>query len=209
MKYQIYYGNNERSKLLINEIKEIIEVFSILNNISELEIIEVNEDFLGRAKSISKALSSLLDEKFIQLKWDKSKLIFNDNNHEYRTERWTLDYYKNKVSVEVAFNHEEGTSWNILKGILANKSNNISKNIDINYSVIITATNDLMRTGGFDTAIGTYEKYIKYLVAFDDIVNYPIILIGLNGLEEFYIKHNNVVNKKIGTINKRGQNYVV
>jgi hypothetical protein len=165
---------------------------------------EVHEGFLGRTKSISKALSSLIDEKFIHSKWEKSKLIFNDVGQEYRAERWTLDYFKNKVSVEVAFNHEEGTSWNIIKGILANRPNNISKNTNIDYTIIITATNDLMRTGGFDTAIGTYEKYIKYLIAFDEIVNYPIILIGLNGLDEFYIKHNNVVNKKIGTINKRG-----
>ena len=149
-------------------------------------------------------MSSLIDEKFNYSKWLKSKLIFNDVNQEYKSERWSLDYIKNKVSVEVAFNHEEGTSWNIIKGILANKSNKIRKNVNIEYTIIITATNDLMRTGGFDNAIGTYEKYIKYLVAFDEIVRYPIILIGLNGLDEFYIKHNNVVNKKIGTINKRG-----
>lgn len=203
MKYQIYYGNKE-NKFKINDIKEVNEVFSILDSITEDEIMEVHEGFLGRTKSISKALSTLIDEKFIYSKWGKSMLIFNDINQEYRTERWTLDYYKNRVSIEVAFNHEEGTSWNIIKGVLANKPNNISKNINVDCSIIITATNDLMRTGGFDTAIGTYEKYIKYFLAFDEIIKYPIILIGLNGLEQFYIKHNNLVNKKIGTINKRG-----
>lgn len=204
MKYQLYYGNNKDIRIQENNIKEVSEVFSILDSITEDEIMEVHKGFLGRTKSISKALSSLIDEKFVHTKWEKSKLIFNDDRQEYRTERWTLDYFKNRVSVELAFNHEEGTSWNIIKGILANKSNNIRKNTYIDYTIIITATNDLMRTGGFDTAIGTYEKYIKYLIAFDEIVKYPIILIGLNGLDEFYIKHNNVVNKKIGTIKKRG-----
>lgn len=204
MNFCIYYNKQSKFNNKLVNHHEISEVFSILENITEEELIEVNKSFLGRTKSISKALSIIISEKFRQSHWEENKLIFERSEKEFAKKRWSIDLYKKRTSVEVAFNHEEGSCWNILKGLLANKSNKFMKNISIDYSVIITVCNELRSTGGFDSSVGTYENYINYLNAFEEILDYPIILIGLSRIENFTIKHNRVLNKKIARIEKRG-----
>ena len=63
------------------------------------------------------------------------------------------------ISIEVAFNHSTVIAWNLIKPALASELNHVQKAIQTKIGVIITATNDMKVAGGFDSAIGTYEKF--------------------------------------------------
>ena len=66
---------------------------------------------------------------------------------------------------------------------------------------IITVTEDMKQKGGFDGAIGTFEKYLDYLKPLSTVLTSPIFLIGISAPKTFYIKHEkNERGSKIGEI---------
>ena len=99
----------------------------------------------------------------------------------------SLDYVKNKISIEVAFNHQEATAHNIMKPVLASELNHVKKDIQTELGLIIVATESLKKKGNFDSAIGTFEKFIEYFKPYNNIISIPIVLIGLDKPDDFYI----------------------
>ena len=53
--------------------------------------------------------------------------------------------------------------------------------------VIITATKELKKTGNFDNSAGTFDDYVELLKPYSFFIRCPMIIIGLEGLETFYI----------------------
>lgn len=205
MRYKITrYGLTNLSEEVRNKLEELIsEIAEQLLSIDDDEIVSEQEAFTGRTKSISKPLTNILEGRMIHNEWNKEVRIFQSSNKSYQSNRWSLDFEKDNISLEIAFNHEEGTAWNIIKGYISNKSKKIPKSITTIGSIIITATNDLKRIGGFDSSIGSFEKYQEYMGVLEELLEYPIILIGLEGPDTFLVKHKNVVNKKLAKIERR------
>lgn len=205
MRYKITrYGLTNLSEEIRSKLEELIsEVVEQLLSIDDDEIVSEQEAYTGRTKSISKPLTNILEGRMVHKEWNKEVRIFQSNIKSYQSNRWSLDFEKDGISLEIAFNHEEGTAWNIIKGYISNKSTKITKSITTNGSIIITATNDLKRLGGFDSSVGSFEKYNEYMRVFEELIEYPIILIGLEGPDTFLVKHKNVVNKKLAKIEKR------
>ena len=185
-----------------HELKEIIK------NISDNEIIE---KFMskgnGRGKSVSQAINSIIKDKLIDRNWRSEPNIFNpeDSNHpdpNPKSTRFRLDFAKNDLAVEVAFNHGEAISWNLLKPVLSSEMNYIQKEINTRIGVIITATSEMKIAGGFDNAVGTYEKYIRYLITMNTQLVSPLVIMGLNAPETFIIEHDDGKPKKGHVKNK-------
>ena len=66
---------------------------------------------------------------------------------------------------------------------------------------MITVTEDMKQKGGFDGAIGTFEKYLDYLKPLSTVLTSPIFLIGITAPKTFYVKHEqNKRGNKIGEI---------
>lgn len=183
-------------KPLWNEIKTAIE------NITDQDIIDNYLNRPNRGKSISASINQLLKEQFINMGWFAESPIFNDASYN-QNENWRLDYAKEDVSVEVAFNHSGVIAWNLLKPVLASELNHVEKAIQTRVGVIICATDDLRRAGGFDSAVGTYEKFLKHLPPLNNQLSVPLVIIGLEAPETFEIVH----QRKTGSTSKIG--YVV
>ncbi len=165
------------------------ELLNIVKNISDDDIITKHESYANkRPKSLSVAINELLKERFIEAGWESESAIFHDSRYS-KGSRWRLDFAKEDISIEVAFNHGEATAWNLIKPVLASELNHVEKNIQTQIGVIITAAQDMKEAGGFDSAVGTYEKFIDYLQPFQNILTVPILLIGLNRPETFEIAH--------------------
>ena len=49
---------------------------------------------------------------------------------------------------------------------LAIRPNIYRHNQRVDIGIIITATNQMKKTGGFDNSVGSFEKYIEYLKNF-------------------------------------------
>ena len=183
------------------------EIQTAIENITEQEIIDSfmskGED---RGKSISVAINELLKREFINFGWADESPIFQDpnynGNNKNEKDTWRLDFAKENISIEVAFNHSGVIAWNLLKPVLASELNHVQKAIQTQIGVIICATSDMRIAGGFDSAIGTYEKFIYHLPPLNNQLSTPLLIIGLEAPKTFKIIHRKKPGKntKIGIV---------
>jgi len=179
------------------------EIFSAIRGISDNDLIRHFE--AGPAsKSLSKSINALLRESLSGLGWSPESPIFQDDN--YSDRRWRLDFAKGPISVEVAFNHGEAIPWNLLKPVLASRLNHVRKAIQTEVGIVICATEALKFAGNFDSAVGEFEKFKRYLNPMQEVLNAPILLIGLEAPETFHVEGRRVGNRVIGTV-VRHENY--
>lgn len=174
------------------------ELQRTISELSDESIIDYFNRLHGGQKSISKAINYLLDERLSEIGWDRQSAIFNAEG--YSNKNWTLDFAKYPISVEVAFNHGEAISWNLLKPVLASELNHVEKAIQTRAGVIICATDELKREGGFDSAVGTYEKFLRYLNPMRNQLTVPMVIIGLRAPETFRIRVTRERRIKIGHV---------
>lgn len=173
--------------------QEFIDVFQELTDaitsISDKEIANhFNAIERSGKKSISQSINALIKERLGQ-SWNPEAPIFQDS--EYSGETWRLDFAKEPISVEVAFNHGGDIAWNLLKPVLASELNHVEKLIQTRVGVIICATKALKKRGGFDSAIGDYEKFLRYLKPLQNVLTTPILFIGLEPPESFRLDAKN------------------
>jgi len=174
------------------------EIKNVIENINDQMIIEKFQERHSNQKSISRSINELLKESFILLGWQEESPIFQES--EYIGDTWRLDFAKENISMEVAFNHGSVVAWNLLKPVLASELNHVKKAIQTKIGVIICATQELKIAGGFDSAVGSYEKYLNYLTPLNNQLSIPLAIIGLKAPESFYIKHIRENGRNIGHV---------
>lgn len=176
------------------------EVKEVITSITEQELI-TQFPISKNTKSISAAVNNLLKKKFIAKGWLAEAAIFQDPEYSDKKETaWRLDFAKEQISVEVAFNHGEALAWNLTKPILASEMNHVRKAIETKIGVVILATEEFKKAGAFDSAVGEYEKAIRYLKPMHTLLTVPLVLIGLKAPKTFKIETHKEGNKNIGKI---------
>jgi Restriction endonuclease BglII len=177
------------------------EITSVIESITDADMIAEFTDNASRGnkqKSISYVLNALLKERFEALDWAPESFIFAEG--EYRSSNWRLDFAKHDISVEVGFNHGEAVAWNLIKPVIASELNHVKKAIQTSAGVVIAATENLKQAGGFDSAVGTYEKYVQYLKPLQQILSVPMVIVGLEMPASFHIEHVVEGPRKVGRI---------
>ncbi len=200
MKYKIHSFRHAEIILNHEPTFSIVwnELLVAIDSVTDIEIIEHHENNPRLAKSISESINNLLKVKLVALGWNEESYIFQDD--EYSGNRWRLDFAKDSISVEVAFNHGEAIAWNLIKPVLAGELNHVKKEIETEIGVIICATKNLKSKGGFDGAVGEYEKFLTYLNPLRDVLSVPIVIIGLEAPESFEIEVQKVDGKNQGIV---------
>lgn len=199
MKYQTYSHRNAEVVLSTPEFEGIFaEIKGILDGISEQEIANLHLSKHAAKMSLSHAINQLLKERFVEKGWTPESPIFQDDN--YTDKKWRLDFAKDTVSIEVAFNHGEAIAWNLIKPVLASELNHVKKAIQTKIGVIITATRSLKQAGAFDSAVGEYEKFLRYLIPMGAILSAPLWVIGLEAPTTFVVEKKKIDGRNIGTI---------
>ena len=204
---EFVYKSFRHSGVILNEpdfFDEFTEIIDVIVAITEEDLINKHKSY-GAAniestpKSLSKAINDLLKEGLVAKGWIPESKIFQDDN--YQGDTWRLDFAKKDISIEVGFNHSSVIAWNLTKPVLASELNHVKKAIQTQIGVVITATEDLKQKGGFDGAIGTYEKYLEYLPPLNNILTVPLFIIGLKAPSTFKIVElQYAARKKIGEI---------
>lgn len=162
------------------------EVIRAIDGISDEDIINAYDNIKrGSKKSLSQPINNLLKQRLEEMGWRAESPIFDDPD--YLENSWRLDFAKEEISVEVAFNHGSVVSWNLLKPVMASELNHIPKAIQTSAGIIICATQELKKTGNYDSAVGTYDKYLRHLTPMYDILKAPLLIIGLEAPETFYV----------------------
>jgi len=179
---------------LWNEVKEV------LDSITDEDLINQFNIGKRKAKSISEAINCLIDNRLKVRGWEAQSEIFADPEYSDRKGTWRLDFAKDNIAIEVAFNHGGNVSWNLIKPILSSELNHVEKAIQTQAGILICATDKMKRAGGFDNAIGSYEKYVEYLKPLNNLLTTPMLIIGLDAPETFKIKHEKTGNTTIGHV---------
>ena len=76
-----------------------------------------------------------------------------------------------------------------MKPVLASELNHVEKEAQTRLGVVIMATEEMKRAGGFDGAVGTFEKAGRYLKPLQNQLSCPMVLIGLEAPEGFVVEH--------------------
>ena len=163
------------------------ELQGVISSITDKDILREHSEKTPNRKSISMAINNLLHKRLVAKGWKPESAIFNDPN--YYQSRWRLDFSKNNISIEVAFNHGEAIAWNLLKPVLASELNHVDKDVQTRLGVVIMATEEMKKAGGFDGAVGTFEKAERYLKPLQNQLSCPMVLIGLNAPDSFIVEH--------------------
>lgn len=139
-------------------------------------------------KSVSTLLNKYLDEMLPSLGWDRQSKIFKDPHYSGSRNPWKLDFsYKDIYSMEVAFNNSGSTISNLLKPVLASELNHVEKQFQTKIGIVVTATQEFKEKGGFDSAVGTYEKYIEHLLPLMNQITVPMVIVGLKPFNTFQV----------------------
>lgn len=177
------------------------EVEHALGSVSDEDIIaHFRANGEGTKKSISATVNALLKERFVAMGWRAESPIFSDPVYTEGVRIFRLDFAKGPMSLEVAFNHGNDAPWNLLKPTLASELNHVAKAIQTEIGVIITATEDMRDAGGFDNAVGTFEKYVDFLRPMGMLLTAPLVIIGLEAPKTFHIEHEQDGRRKLGRI---------
>jgi hypothetical protein len=196
--------SNVELKVLWDEICSAIE--SITDERLKLEFSKSNTKM-----SLSDAINRLLDEELVSRNWTPQSAIFQ--GEEYLEKKWRLDFSKRinspaagitGMAIEVAFNHGEAIAWNLMKPVLAAEQNQIELQTEIGsgIGIYICATEALKSAGGFDGAVGEYEKVLRYLLPLFHKLTVPLIIVGLEAPASFKIekKRNSITNRNVGVV---------
>ncbi len=175
------------------------EVVNVIESITEEDIVHEFEKSSRVSKSLSAVINKLLCQRLTRLGWARESPIFAQAEYMAGDKgRFRLDFAKDVVSIEVAFNHGEAAAWNLLKPVLASELNHVKKAIETQAGIIITATEEMKIAGGFDSAVGTYEKYINHLEPLNNVLTVPLAVIGLKAPTRFRVVHLKEGSKTIG-----------
>jgi len=161
--------------------------------------------------SLSDSINRLIDEELVARNWTPQSAIFQGSDYSER--KWRLDFSKridnpeagiSGVALEVAFNHGEAIAWNLMKPVLAAELNQVELQTEIGsgIGIYICATDELKAAGGFDGAVGEYEKVLRYLVPLFQKLTVPMIIVGLNAPRSFKVekRKNAITNRNIGIV---------
>lgn len=195
---------------------------SILS-ITENDVAEhFSENHEGKAKSVSKSINSLIRERLTANGWVSEPRIFGEPGYSdsKRDKKWRLDFAKSAgthehfeleqnleptpgISVEVAFNNDGSTAWNLIKPVLAGELNHVRKETQTGMGVIVTATEQLKREGGFDSTVGTFDDFNMHLRPLRNLLTIPMIIVGLQPFDSFEIDVRNETGKLRGYLKKK------
>jgi len=169
-----------------NEYEEIIDAIS---SITEEQIKTTHISKFSQQKSISKSINFLLKEKLKSLGWIDEAPIFQHKDYLGRKSKYRIDFAKRNISLEVAFNNDGYTAWNLIKPTLASELNHVEKAVQTKMGILIMVTQEMKKKGGFDSTTCTMENTEKYLRIMQNQLTVPMVIIGLEAPHTFRVEH--------------------
>lgn len=195
----VFYSHRHADAIIESNayLKEKYDEFiDVLRNITEDEIKQDYEmrrrqhQTSGTAfKSVTASINELIRNRMSQIRgWQCEVDIFNDDKALITNTAWRLDFAcEDGFAIEVAFNHGEAIAWNLLKPVLASELNHVKKAIQTQIGIYVCATDAMKKDGNIDGSSGSYEKVIRYLMPMMNQLTVPMMIIGIDAPETFYI----------------------
>lgn len=107
--------------------------------------------------------------------WQHQPRLFHDPS----LSEWKMDLRRDRIGVEISFNHAEAIPWQFTRLNIAGESEHVLPEARIDVGVVITADRSLKQWSKMDTAVGTFDAFRAWLREMKPILPIPILLIGL------------------------------
>ena len=138
------YHYHRHSNLVTEEAEfkeDYQELVNALETISDIDLVNgflVRKEQRASIKSLSEPINFLIKDRLVKLGWNAESGLFKEAPYDKtNSSRWRLDFAKNSISVEVAFNHAEAIAHNIIKPVLASELNHVQKEIQTKLGIIV------------------------------------------------------------------------
>ena len=132
---------------------------------------------LGRAPKGGQTAFNRLFERLLPYEsgWTRQPRLFRDPE----LSEWKMDFLKDRIGVEVSFNHAEAIPWQFTRLNIAGESERVLAESRVDVGVVITADSTLKTWSHMDGSVGTFEAFRAWLREMKPILPGPILLIGL------------------------------
>lgn len=108
--------------------------------------------------------------------WIRQPRLFTEHD----LSAWKMDFRRDRVGIEVSFNHAEAVAWQFTRLNLAAESQRVLPEAQIDVGIVIVAHSSLKEWARMDSAIGTFDRFSAWLREMKPILPTPILLIGLH-----------------------------
>lgn len=125
------------------------------------------------AQGKQSTINALFRKEFGTRGWESEKNVFNDPGNDL-----TIDFWKRKIGIDVAFNHRSFIGGDLLRLQAAAEVKNI-----INVGVYICPTKEFAKlvSPKDGNSMVVFERTKWYLDNFYPVLTAPILLVGLTG----------------------------
>ena len=90
-----------------------------------------------------------------------------------------MDFLKDRIGVEVSFNHAEATAWTFTRLNIAGEVDDVDPSSQIDVGVAIFACATLKTWARMDNSVITYEAAHSWLQFMKPVMPIPILIVGL------------------------------
>lgn len=96
---------------------------------------------------------------------------------------WKMDFKKDKVGIEIAFNHQEAIPWIFTRLDLAGESDEVLPDARIDVGVAAFAAKSLKAWGRMDATVGNFGQARLWLDKMKPVIPVPIVVVGLHAAD--------------------------
>lgn len=179
MKYQQF--SFRLADEILGQRKEWHEFESILTKITADGICQVHKDICKNRRTPPAGGQTAVNQVFrghlAGAGWASEPRLFASTQEKLR--QWKMDFIKNRVGVEISFNHAEAIPWTFSRLNIAGESERIQAASKIDIGIVVFASQSFKEWAKIDSAAGTYELAIAWLREMKPILPIPLLVIGL------------------------------
>ncbi|MFI5184241.1 MAG: BglII/BstYI family type II restriction endonuclease [Vicinamibacteria bacterium] len=153
--------------------------------------LELTSDKLERGVSTpagaQTAMNSLFEDFLPDPPWTHQPRLFRQSKSgpgvgvdPLKMSLWKMDFLRDRLGVEVAFNHAEAVAWQFTRLNIAGESERVLAESQIDVGVVVAADQSLKSWGRMDSAVLTFETCRAWLREMRAILPIPILVVGLS-----------------------------
>jgi len=166
------------ARALLRDMPAWLDITTAIGAIDRDLVIDRQERLArdGRApRGGQKAFNALFEELLPRPRWVHQPRLFDDPE----LRKWKMDFLRDRVGVEVSFNHAEAIPWQFTRLNIAGESERVIDASRIDVGLVITADESLKSWSRMDSAVGTFDAFRAWLREMKPILPIPILLVGL------------------------------
>ena len=163
-----------------------------LESISANDISELHRGFVRAAVDKKRrpqagaqtAINQLIDRRLGANGWRKQPPLYvGGDRRGHELAGWKMDFKKERVGVEIAFNHQEAIPWIFTRLNLAGESKEVLADSRIQVGIAAFAAQSLKAWGRMDATVGTFGQAKLWLEKMRPVMPVPIVVVGLSAAD--------------------------